>query len=62
MQMHVTMQHLLNTDHTICEQDPILLLVLFGVLHKQIALLTCTKQSHGLQLHLCACTPALFAV
>jgi len=62
MQLHVTMQHLLNIDHTIHQQDCILLLVLFGFLPKQIALLTCTKQAHGLQWPLCACTSALFAV
>ena len=44
------------------QQDLILLLVLFGFLQKQISLLTCIKQAHDLQLPLCACTSALFAV
>ncbi len=60
MQMHVKMQHLLNVDHTMCQQDLILLLVLFGFLQRQTALLTCNKQAHDLQLPLCACISALF--
>lgn len=51
MQMHVTMQHLLNIDHTMCEQDPILLLVLFGFLQRQI------RCSHAPNKHMaCNCT------
>ena len=43
MQMHVNKQHLLNIDHTMYQQDLILLLVLFGFLQKQISLLmTCS--------------------
>ncbi len=62
MQMHVNKQHLLNIDHTMRQQDLMLLLVLFGFLQRQIALLTGTKQAHGLQWPLCAYTSPLFAV